>query len=230
MKRRQILLGGGATIGGASILGTGAFTSVSAERTVSVAVAGDASAFLGLDATNAANGAYASEQGDDGELVLDFGDISEESRDGTVESGGSGVNQNAVTDFKDVFRVRNQGTQPIEVELKDENAGDVLHTNDPWGSENGANTDEDDVYVWYQYWQEGSETTQAVTNREANTSQNGGINNYEDKDNDKIGLKPGEQISVIIRVFADDDGSFDINENARIVIDANASDAERLQP
>jgi hypothetical protein len=228
MKRRRLLLCGGATIGGASILGTGAFTSVSAERTVSVAVAGDASAFLGLDATNAANGAYASEQGDDGELVLDFGDISEESRDGTVESGGSGVNQNAVTDFKDVFRVRNQGTQPIEVELKDENAGDVLHTNDPWDASR-ANTDADDVYVWYQYWQEGSGTTQAVTDREADTGQNGGINNY-DKDNDKIGLKPGEQISVIIRVFADDDGSFDINENARIVIDANASDAERLQP
>jgi hypothetical protein len=183
---------------------------------------------LGLDATTAANGAYASEQGDDGELVLDFGDISEESRDGTVESGGSGVNQNAVTDFKDVFRVRNQGTQPIEVELKDENAGDVLHTNDPWDASR-ANTDADDVYVWYQYWQEGSGTTQAVTDREADTGQNGGINNY-DKDNDKIGLKPGEQISVIIRVFADDDGSFDINENARIVIDANASDAERLQP
>jgi len=226
MKRRQLLLCGGATLGGASILGTSAFTSVSAERTVSVAVAGDASAFLGLDATNAANGAYASEQGDDGELVLDFGDISEQSRDDRFESGGSGVNQNAVTDFKDVFRVRNQGTQPIEVELKDENAGDVLHTNDPWDAD-GADTDSDDVYVWYQYWQEGSGTSQTVTDREADTSQSGGIKHYEDKNNDKIGLKTGEQISVIIRVFADGDGSFDINEDARIVIDA--SDAERLQ-
>lgn len=228
MNRRQYLATLGAlAAGSAGATGIGAFTSVSAERSVSVSVTGDASAFLALDATNAANGAYASEQGDDGELTLDFGDISGTERDGTITTGGKGVNRNAVTDFKDVFRVRNQGTQPVEVKLKQKNTDGVLHTNDPWGSRSGANTDDDDIYVWYQYWQEGSGTSQSVTDREADTSQSGGLIYDEDGGNDEVVLRPGEQISVIVRIFANGDDSFDINNDAKIVIEANASGFER---
>ena len=113
MTRRQYLATlGPLAAGSAGATGIGAFTSVSAERSVSVSVTGDASAFLALDATNAANGAYASEQGDDGELTLDFGDISGTERDGTITTGGKGVNRNAVTDFKDVFGFETKGLSP----------------------------------------------------------------------------------------------------------------------
>ena len=102
--RRSVLVGVGSLVaGGGVILGTGAFSSVQAERGVSVKTTGDASAFLALDATNATNGAYASETGDDGQLQIDIGDLSDPSRDQTVEVGGAGVNKNAVTIIKDIL-------------------------------------------------------------------------------------------------------------------------------
>ena len=114
----------------------------------------------------------------------------------------------------------------MEVELKEKNTNGVLHTHDPWGSRAGKTEDNHDIYVWYQYWQEGSGTSQSVTDREADTSQSGGLI-YDDDGNDEVVLRPGEQISVIVRIFANGDGSFDINNDAKIVIEANASGFER---
>ncbi|MFC7185867.1 hypothetical protein [Halorubrum yunnanense] len=49
---------------------TGAFSSVSAERTVSVGVAEDDEAFLSLEPSNGPNGAYAEQSGGTLELNL----------------------------------------------------------------------------------------------------------------------------------------------------------------
>ncbi len=84
------------------VVGTGAFTSVTAERTASVNVAGDASALLELEEHGGPNGAYASTSG--GELEISF--------DGVT---GNGVNQNATTTLGDVFNITNQGTQTVNV-------------------------------------------------------------------------------------------------------------------
>jgi hypothetical protein len=64
MKRRKFILGtGAAAASGASLLGSGAFTSVEADRNLAIDVAGDANAFLRLapctlDGEEQPNGAY----------------------------------------------------------------------------------------------------------------------------------------------------------------------------
>ncbi len=111
MKRRQVLAALGAVSGsGALLTGTGAFTSVSADRNVAVSVAGDTSAFLQLQSCpGSPNGEYA--QINNGKLELDLTDDNPTSGDGT------GVNADATTVFDNVFEIANQGTQPVGVWL-----------------------------------------------------------------------------------------------------------------
>lgn len=113
MKRRNLLSALGAlAAGGAVATGTGAFSATSADRQFSVSVAGDSNAFLGLTPAPGPNGAYA-DGADDGELELDFTEDNENVGNGIA--GGSGINSNAITHFKDVFEVQNQGTQTVKV-------------------------------------------------------------------------------------------------------------------
>jgi hypothetical protein len=111
MERRKFLIGAGSlAAGGAAALGSGAFTSVQADRSVDVTVAGDANAFLALEPSPSANGNYATTN--DGTLAIQL--------DGSDDTpAGDGVNDNAVTKIKDVFRMQNQGTQPIYVYIED---------------------------------------------------------------------------------------------------------------
>jgi hypothetical protein len=111
MERRKFLIGAGSlAAGGAAALGSGAFTSVQADRSVDVTVAGDANAFLGLEPSSGANGNYATTE--DGKLAIQL-----DGSDNTPE--GNGVNNNAETIIKDVFRMRNQGTQRVYVYIED---------------------------------------------------------------------------------------------------------------
>jgi len=89
-------------VAGFSIVGSGAFSTVTAERTVSVNVAGDDAALLELQPHSGANGAYASTPG--GELEISFDAVS-----------ANGVNQNATTTLENVFNVTNSGTQSTSV-------------------------------------------------------------------------------------------------------------------
>ena len=112
MQRRKFLVGLGATVSGsAAAVGTGAFTSVEADRSVDVEVAGDSSAYLALvEAAGDSSGnaspnsaAYADTSGD--EVSFDFS-----SNNGTANLG-NGFNPNAVTEIDDLIEVQNQGTQ-----------------------------------------------------------------------------------------------------------------------
>jgi hypothetical protein len=96
------------TGGGAVVTGTGAFTSVEANRDVSVEVADDASAFLRMAAAGEGNDEYVTTDG--GELGIDITDSN------PTDAGGEGVNANATTVIADLFEIQNQGTQEIEVE------------------------------------------------------------------------------------------------------------------
>jgi hypothetical protein len=110
MKRRDILtaLGAVATAGAATV-GTGAFTSVSADRGVQVSVADDASALLRLvPVPGSGNSPYV--EIEDGQLTIDISD----SNDDVL---GDGVNADAITVFDDLFRIENQGTQTVYVWL-----------------------------------------------------------------------------------------------------------------
>jgi hypothetical protein len=108
MNRRNVLVGlGGLVAGGGALIGTGAFTTVEAERTVSVETAGDANAFLALapaDRDGDGNNAYVEET--DGTIQINL--------DGSNDSDVDGLNQNAITTFRNLVTVSNNGTQTVE--------------------------------------------------------------------------------------------------------------------
>jgi len=109
--RRKFIAGLGAlATGSAAAMGTGAFTSVSAERTAKINVAGDSAALLSLDAGSGSNSAYATETGN-GEVRVEL-DGSDD-----VYSDAGGVNADATTKILETFEVKNQGTQPVAVHV-----------------------------------------------------------------------------------------------------------------
>lgn len=106
MQRRKLLIGLGAvTAGGIAALGTGALSSSEVDRNLTAQVVGDGSAYLTLNATSD----YA-EISDGGQLFLHF----DEDTDGAGEEGtGSGLNQDSVNRFDDVFSISaNTGDNP----------------------------------------------------------------------------------------------------------------------
>ena len=106
MRRRKLLAGlGSLAAGGAAAMGTGAFSSVEADRSVSIAVENDADAYLGLQKLDNSNGnQYASSNNGTIEINID-----------SSGNGGAGVNKNAVTTFNELFEITNQGTQSVLV-------------------------------------------------------------------------------------------------------------------
>ena len=107
MKRRNLIIGMGsfAAAGGAAV-GTGAFSTAEATRDVSVQVANENNAYLSIKPSNTANGQFATQESSDNQIRLDFSGSG---------NGGSGVGQDSVYNFDDVFRISNQGTQTIYV-------------------------------------------------------------------------------------------------------------------
>ncbi|WP_152421099.1 hypothetical protein [Natronolimnohabitans innermongolicus] len=124
MERRKFLFGAGSTVIGASALvGSGAFSSVNAERSVDVETTADSSANLAF---------YANEEyeGDEGEYVT-------EDKIETIAFSFEDVNRNAVTKYEDLFVVKNNGTQSVQLRVAND-PGEPGE--DPiWGS--GVGTD-----------------------------------------------------------------------------------------
>jgi hypothetical protein len=113
MERRKLLISIGALgTGGAAAFGTEAFTSIEAERNVDVNVAGDSSAYLAFEALDSVNGNDYVTTESDGTLSITL--------DGSGGAAGSGVNQDAVTQIEDLFKVVNQGTQSASVYFEDD--------------------------------------------------------------------------------------------------------------
>ena len=102
---------GSIAAGSAAAVGTGAFTSVEAERDVSVQVADDMNAYLGLQAEREE---FLTDDSDDGQLGLDLGAPDNEDSD-----TGEGFNQEAITKVEGVFSISNQGTQTVGVGFND---------------------------------------------------------------------------------------------------------------
>ena len=111
-------------IGGSTafVTGSGAFTTVEANRDVAVQVADDSNALLRMAAAGEGNDGYITTDG--GELGIDL-----TSNNDAVD--GQGVNANAITVIADLFEIQNQGTQEIEVKVTplsfvDTGSGDTL--------------------------------------------------------------------------------------------------------
>lgn len=132
MQRRKLLTGlGMLAAGGAATVGTGAFTSAEASRSVTVTVEGDADAYLSLDALgtdDTANNGFATQSGDG--ISIDINDV------GSVTDPADGVGLNSVYEFDKLFQVENQGTQEIEFEIETLSGDDF-----------GSNVGEDELTV-----------------------------------------------------------------------------------
>lgn len=112
MNRRNVLVGLGTIVaGGGAALGTGAFSSVEAERTVSVGTTGDGQAYLGVSVTDSA---YAVDGSGESEaaVTIDLGDTSNES---------VGFNDDATTYVNGILELTNNAADgnSIEVSLGD---------------------------------------------------------------------------------------------------------------
>jgi hypothetical protein len=97
LTRRNALIGLGTGVAGAGVItGTGAFTSVSAERSVSVNTAGDASAALKIEPTTMGE-EYLTDNSDNGALSIDLG-------------SGNGLNMNAKTVISPLLQITNNAS------------------------------------------------------------------------------------------------------------------------
>lgn len=114
MNRRRFLAGVGAfTAAGSSALGTGAFTSVEAERSVSISVADDDQAFLRLEP-------LVNEGIDENSTRRSFSNGKTVGFEIPGNGGGEnpsseGVGLDSVYEFHDLLEVSNQGTQPVQL-------------------------------------------------------------------------------------------------------------------
>ena len=124
MERRKFVIGAGAlATGSAAAVGTGAFTSVEADRSMDVQVADDSEAYVAFD----------TDLGGTPHDNYEYSHIDEETGEFTIEiaendAGGKGVNPNSVTVFDDVFAVENQGTE--DAKLWVELSGDLTEVID----------------------------------------------------------------------------------------------------
>ena len=111
MDRRQLLAGLGALVaGGGAATGTGAFTSVDANRDVAVEVSDDTNGFLQIfPSGNQPNAAFASQDPENG-VFFDFNGSPQ-------DVDGVGAGQSSVYEFRDVVRVQNAGTQEVLVSI-----------------------------------------------------------------------------------------------------------------
>ena len=117
MNRRNVLIGLGAiTVGGGAALGSGAFSQVSAARTVSLQTAGDGAGFLQLEGDDEY---ITDDSGPDSVLSIDLGQVS--------STDGDGFNQEAETVVNDVVTVTNSAAddEEITVGFEDESGNQV---------------------------------------------------------------------------------------------------------
>lgn len=115
MKRRELIAGVGSLTAGSSVaIGSGAFTSVNANRDIDVRIAEDDKAYLRLKPIRAD---FARE--DDGSLVLtiddDLSTAAATNDDVDSEDTGDGVGTDSVYSFDDIFTIQNQGTNGVRV-------------------------------------------------------------------------------------------------------------------
>jgi hypothetical protein len=109
MQRRKFIAGlGSLAAAGAAGIGTGAFTSVEANRTVDINAAGDANAYLGIAKVSGSSNSDKFVTKNGGEVAFDFSSSNDSS------DLGNGFNVDAVTKVNDLLKVTNQGTQDVE--------------------------------------------------------------------------------------------------------------------
>ncbi len=132
MQRRNFLVGiGSASVGGSALLGSGAFSRVESHRNVTVEVAEDPSAYLGLDKCDTPNGSYV-DIDDDGHLEILMNPDNPTIGNSSL---GSGVNSDSISNFDKVFKISNQGKEDACVWIADDDAWPTVPEGEMMGGE-----------------------------------------------------------------------------------------------
>ena len=122
MKRRTFLIGtGSAALGGSALLGSGAFSKVESQRSVTIQVAEDPNAYLGmdkcsLDGSETPNSSYAHLDGN-GHLELLMNPDNPTIGNSSL---GDGINSDSTTWFDNVFQICNQGKEDVCLWIEDD--------------------------------------------------------------------------------------------------------------
>ena len=196
MERRKFVIGAGAlATGSAAAVGSGAFTSVQADRDITVDVADDDEAFLRLsEHPSNPNAAYADV--DEGTLAVD---ISTDNPDQGDEYGdefqGEGVNKEASTNILEIAVAKNQGTQNATVYVDPE-----------------FRTSQDDGLVDFV-------ATDLPGGGSASLTGAGENDDPEEWDGKRV-LAPGESFDIGLFILEDGNG-LDVPETATIIADAD---------
>lgn len=145
MKRRRFIIGvGAASVGSAGVIGTGAMSSITADRDVQLRIARDDNAYLGLDPTSE----LAKIPEDSGELELDLTRFNE-------ISDGEGFNRRSVyvitKTSRDaqpgVFQITNQSDRSVKIASTTvSDVDDIEKPNEP-GDLGYDQLDEDDPRI-----------------------------------------------------------------------------------
>jgi hypothetical protein len=118
LSRRNILVGLGALVGGGgALVSTGAFSTVSAQRDVSVNTTGDSSALVAFNATDQGEEYISGVSG--GELDINLGGPS-----------SNGFNQNAITTIGSLFQITNNSAEEEDIDVG-------FNTDDPATGQSG---------------------------------------------------------------------------------------------
>ena len=151
MNRRTVLAGLGSLTAGGLAVGSGAFTSVDAERSVSVATSPDTDAYLQLEEV----GDGLRSVNDGSKIKFYIPGLTETGENGYNEQDPEGVGVDSVyrfgrdgkSDDPGLFEIRNQGTQPVRVwttQPRLEKDGETLPKVDIYDVENGEVLTADD--------------------------------------------------------------------------------------
>ena len=112
MKRRAFIIGAAGTAAAGAAIGTGAFSSVEAERTVSVALADDSQAYLefnrGSEVSTISNEHTATDGTGEETIVIDINSLA-------GDGDGDGANFSALSTFDALFEIRNSGSEDDDV-------------------------------------------------------------------------------------------------------------------
>ena len=118
MKRRNLIAAIGAVGASGAAIGTGAFTSVEAERTATVNIADEDTGLLALERSEDEPGGFVITDGNNrNQIRFDFNNAT-----GVVDEG-KGVGSDSVYLFDRLFDVTNQGAQTVYFESEFEDIG-----------------------------------------------------------------------------------------------------------
>lgn len=226
MQRRKFIAGlGSLAAAGAAGIGTGAFTTVQANRSVDVSVASDSNALLAFQTSSADNSDYVSTS--NGAVSID---IDSTFSNGTEDSSGSGVNANATTQINDLFKVVNQGTQAAVVYVDPDSISSDNYT---WGEDAGgimidpqASNRPNGDYTNTNGLAAGVEDDQISLTGNSEGPDYGAYDNDGDDDAadalEEFVLEPGESFDFGLYVKTDDSVTSDssIGEDIEIIADA----------